>query len=239
VASLTSAGFDIGYCALLTSGEVDCWGEGDSGQLGNGIFYTTGHEGSAVPVAVKAVDGTGTLRFVSGLISGYYNSCARLTSGRVDCWGLGSAGQLGNGSLDSSALPVAVAGVGGVGKLDRVAGLIDGTALSSCALLTSGEVDCWGSGSAGQLGNGKFYSTGGTNHGSDTPVVVDGIGGTGALGEVAGLSGGNDNYNSTYCASLTSGEVDCWGYGNNGQLGNGKFYTTGHEGSATPVKVIT
>ncbi len=41
---------------------------------------------------------------------------------------------------------------------------------NSCAILTSGRVDCWGSGYDGQLGNGTFYTTG--NHGSALPVVV-------------------------------------------------------------------
>ena len=127
----------------------------------------------------------------------------------------------------------------GVGKLVGVASLIDGTALSSRARLTSGDVDCWGLGLAGQLGNGKFYSTTGSNQGSDTPVVVKGVGGIGTLGGVAGLTGGNDNYRTSYCALLTSGRVNCRGYGYYGQLGNGKFYTTGHQGSATPVEVIT
>jgi hypothetical protein len=41
------SGFYQGYCALLTSGGVDCWGEGELGQLGNGGFSD-----SATPVEV-------------------------------------------------------------------------------------------------------------------------------------------------------------------------------------------
>ena len=44
-------------------------------------------------------------------------------------------------------------------------------------------------------------------------------------------------YGESDCAVLTSGRVDCWGYGYYGDLGNGTFYTTGNEGSATPVAV--
>ena len=238
VASLVGDGGDD-YCALLTSGKVDCWGYGLYGQLGNGKFYTsgdpynTGHEGSAVPTAVKAVGGTGILSGVASLtsdgISGY---CALLTSGKVDCWGYGNYGELGNGTFyttgnEGSDIPVAVKGVGGTGALSGVASLtgygINGVG-GYCALLTSRKVDCWGSGGTGQLGNGKFYTTG--NRGSAVPAAVKAVGGTGTLSGVASLTS-NADLGAGYCALLTSGKVDCWGYGNYGELGNGTFYTTG------------
>ena len=59
--------------ALSTSGGVDCWGGGTSGQLGNGIIYKvkkTGHRGSAVPVQVEGVGGTGTLSGVASVVGG-------------------------------------------------------------------------------------------------------------------------------------------------------------------------
>ena len=49
------------YCALLTSGRVDCWGYGNDGELGNGHFYPSGNYGSAKPVAVVSTSGSGTL----------------------------------------------------------------------------------------------------------------------------------------------------------------------------------
>ena len=61
VASVTSDGMNASYCAVLTSGGVDCWGDGRSGELGDGSFYTTGTLGSATPVAVMGVGGAGTL----------------------------------------------------------------------------------------------------------------------------------------------------------------------------------
>ena len=104
---------------------------------------------------------------------------------------------------------------------------------SYCALLTSGGVDCWGFGPNGELGNGKFYKSG--NYGSAKPVAVVSTSGSGTLSGVASLTGNGGGY----CALLTSGGVDCWGYGGSGELGNGKFYTSGNQGSAKPVAVVS
>lgn len=59
---------------------------------------------------------------------------------------------------DGSATPVAVEGVGGTGTLAEVTGLVDNIDGGYCALLTSGEVDCWALGESGELGNGTFYA---------------------------------------------------------------------------------
>ncbi len=215
VASLTDVGF--GSCARLTSGGVDCWGDS-----------------SAVPVALKGAGGSGTLSGVASLSGFAGGSCARLTSGKVDCWGQGSSGQLGDGKVDSSAVPEAVKGVGGSGTLTGVATLTSAQS-GSCARLTSGKVDCWGESNWGTLGNGTFsYST--------VPVAVQGTGGSGTLTGVVSLtSNGAGDFMS---ALLSSGGVDCWGKGYDGQLGNGTFYTSGTpgtntDGSAVPVGVVT
>jgi hypothetical protein len=46
-----------GTCALLTGGNVDCWGRNTDGELGRGIFSRSGHSGSAVAAAVVAPSG--------------------------------------------------------------------------------------------------------------------------------------------------------------------------------------
>ncbi len=71
---------------------------------------------------------------------------------------------------DGSATPVAVEGVGGTGTLAEVTGLVDNIDGGYCALLTSGEVDCWALGESGELGNGTFYAS--SPYGSATPVEV-------------------------------------------------------------------
>lgn len=82
VSSVSYDGFD-GYCAVMTSGGVECWGYGGDGELGNG---STGD--SDVPVAVCAVGQsscTATSNELTGVSSladnGYESYSALLTSG--------------------------------------------------------------------------------------------------------------------------------------------------------------
>ena len=232
VASLVGGDNDPGvstkssFCALLTSGGVDCWGYGPDGELGNGASSN-----SAVPVQVDGVGGAGTLSGVTSLTSSPGSYCAELTSGGVDCWGYGPDGELGNGATSNSATPVQVTGLGGSGLLSGVAsvtgsGVVEGYPSSTeqpgyCALLSSGGADCWGSGADGQLGNGVSSS-------SATPVQVQAVGGGGTLSGLSSITG--DGFG--YCGLLTSHAVDCWGYGHDGELGNGISAS-----SSTPVQV--
>jgi alpha-tubulin suppressor-like RCC1 family protein len=220
VASLSSSSLDSGFCAVLTSGGVDCWGNDGDGELGNGATATD----SAVPVAVVGLGGTGALSGVASLSSVDGNYCALLTSGGVDCWGYDGS-ELGNGTTTiKSDVPTAVVGLGGTGTLTGVASMSSDDG-NYCAVLTSGGVDCWGPNSGGELGNGS-------TNGSDVPVAVVGLGGTGTLSGVASLS--SSSLDSGFCAVLTSGGVDCWGYDNDGQLGNG----TSPAQSEVPVAVL-
>ena len=201
----------------------------------------------AATSASISVSSTPTNLTTKSIVSNGSSHCALLTSGRVDCWGYGNNGELGNGKFYTpgnygSAKPVAVVSTSGSGTLSGVASLTGtsyGYGAGYCALLTSGRVDCWGPGNDGQLGNGKFYTSG--NQGSAKPVAVVSTSGSGTLSGVASLTGNGNGYgNEGYCALLTSGRVDCWGYGRYGELGNGKFYTTsGNQGSAKPVAVVS
>ena len=198
VTSLASDGGSV--CAVLSSGGVDCWGEGVYGELGNGVFYSTGNQGSAVPVQVEGVGGDGILTGVASLTAQFGGDCALMISGAVDCWGFDDAGNLGDGVFEGSATPVQVEGVGGSGILAGVTSL-ENSGEGYCALLTSDGVDCWGDGEYGELGNGQIYSP--DAPGSATPVQVEGLGGTGTLTGVTSVVG--QDY--AVCAVLTDGDV--------------------------------
>lgn len=99
----------------------------------------------------------------------------------------------------------------------------------TCALLKDGTVYCWGNNCDGQLGDGTQASACGMIGGGNvpwtaTPVQVKN------LSAVTALTSGY-----RHSCAISGGRVYCWGYGNDGQLGNG---TSGSEYiSSTPVAV--
>ena len=189
-------------CALLNSGSINCWGYNGDGALGNGGVNTVG---------AALVSGITTAVSLSGGV-GNGTFCAVLSSGGIDCWGSGGSGQLGDGTTGSVAYaPVPVTGI-------TDAASVTANYLSFCAVLISGGVDCWGDNTFGELGNGSTT-------GSDVPVSTGITTGTAVVGTA-------DSNNGTTYALLTSGEVDCWGSGGVGQLGNGASTD-----SDTPVSV--
>lgn len=73
-----------------------------------------------------------------------------MTAGRTLCFGDSYFGQLGNYKRNNTDQYVEVFGLG-----TSVAGVSSSWGAShSCAVLTSGEVRCWGNGTYGQMGNG-------------------------------------------------------------------------------------
>ena len=236
VGSLTSDGGGVGYCALLLSSQVDCWGDNEAGEVGSGSTA----EASVVPSQVAGVGGTGVLTGVTSLAAGDSGSnyCALLTSGQVDCWGNDPEGALGNGTIGNgsvlffSAVPTQVLGPGGTGVLSGVASITsDGIAEGFCAVLDTGQVDCWGDNRFGALGDGTTIPN--PPYGSTFPNQVVGIGGTGLLTGVASLTNDGDNEGDSYCALAITGQVNCWGYNYQGELGNG---STGQ--ADAPIQVV-
>lgn len=202
---LTAGGYHT--CAMSTGWfPAECWGYNGYGQLGNDSAAN-----SNTPVFVWNLP--------SGLTSisaGGYHTCAVTPSGAAQCWGYNGYGELGNGSLADSPVPTAVTGLSG-GTASVSVG-----AFHTCALTTSGNVQCWGNNGEGQLGNG------GTNN-SSTPVTV--MGGAVAVGV--------GDWHS--CAVTAPGGVLCWGYNEYGELGDGRVYSNPNNTpsySASPVIAV-
>jgi alpha-tubulin suppressor-like RCC1 family protein len=222
VGSLATNDTGVGYCALLVSSEVDCWGDNEGGELGSGSTASD----SPVPTQVAAVGGTGVLTGVASLTAGILggNYCALLTSGQVDCWGVESEGSLGNGIvgdptvLTYSAEPTQVLGLGGTGVLSGVASIASNSMSGGfCAVLDTGQVDCWGDDRVGELGDGTIMTS--LPYGSPVPVQVVGLGGTGLLAGVASITS-NQSGGQGYCALAITGQVNCWGANYESELAN-------------------
>jgi alpha-tubulin suppressor-like RCC1 family protein len=100
-------------------------------------------------------------------------------------------------------------------------------AYHTCALLAGGSMRCWGFNADGQLGNGQ------TDERNVSIVVVGSApsiypvrGLPGSVTAIAGAVGagvmGLASFGGYHtCALIAGGAVSCWGYGGNGQLGNG------------------
>jgi len=188
------------FTCALTNGAVKCWGNNGNGQLGN--------TASATPVSAP-VQVQGLTSGVQSISAGSKHACA-VVNGAAQCWGLNSDGQLGNGTINSSAVPVAVTGLS-----TGVQALALGVSFS-CAIVNGGA-QCWGINSSGQLGN-TFTAS------SSTPGAVSGL--TAGVQFIA--TGSNHG-----CAVI-NGAAQCWGSNSNGQLGTGSVTATT---SLTPVAV--
>ena len=135
------------------------------------------------------------------------NQCQLEATGAIRCTGWNTYGQLGNGMFRAMG--------GGSGRVTSlVASEIAVGATHVCALSEAGEVSCWGSSWAGELG-------------ATAPSLCD-LGGNMSVAcratpaPVGGLAPASHVWagiNFT-CAELKTGELKCWGANDKGQLGN-------------------
>ncbi|MGM0557116.1 MAG: protein kinase domain-containing protein [Myxococcota bacterium] len=205
-------------CVLLDDGALRCWGWNSVGQLGLGHTNDVGDD--EIPTAVDPIDVGAPVEQVS---VGRRHVCALVEDGNVRCWGWNNKGQLGYGYTDNIGDDETPASAGDV-ELSAPAVQVAAGGLHSCALLLSGEVQCWGDNKFGQLGYGHKRNVGD----SAAPKSV----GTVYLDEAA-LAVSAGSYHT--CAILQSGKVRCWGFNTDGQLGLGH---TNHVGDdETPMSV--
>jgi alpha-tubulin suppressor-like RCC1 family protein len=194
-------------CAVTTTGQLMCWGQNGSGQLGNTA-------GSTV-YTPTAVDASNTWTKVSvgsgGTTCGLKN---KGTGDDLECLGANYSGQLGTGVSDNTAhnTPAAIK-IGGVAVQDFTSVSVGQATV--CAIRSDTSLWCWGSNGNGQMATG---TTDGTIY-APTQIMTS-AGGTGFTAVSVGA-------NNTF--AIQSNVLYAWGTnGTYGTLGTGdtnSYYT--------------
>jgi alpha-tubulin suppressor-like RCC1 family protein len=174
---------------------VRCWGRGDFYELGDGDPRPMAK--NPTPVTVMGVSSA------TDLSGGPYHTCA-VSGGRVYCWGWNSSGELGDGSTMYRTSAFAVPGLTGAVAVSAGGNEFSPITAHTCALVTGGDVYCWGAGAQGQLGNGASNQSG-------APVRV-------TMGGFVQISAGGFHT----CGRRGDGSIWCWGDGARGRLGDGR-----------------
>jgi alpha-tubulin suppressor-like RCC1 family protein len=197
IAAHVSAG-DTGACAVLKDGTVDCWGAIQTAPTE--IDWQQPTPVTGLPPVNRALD--------HQLAHGANHACVISSyDGTVWCWGDNTHGQLGDGTTTGRTTPAQVPSPS-IAQAMQIAAAGDTT----CALLSTGQVWCWGDNTHGQIGSdapgGYDVSPTQTDPyawGPKTPTWVVG-GGAG-----------------TFCGGTSSlqDSTFCWGVNGNGQVGNG------------------
>ncbi len=237
-------------CAVMMDGSAKCWGNGASGELGDGKADSK----SDKPVVVQG------LASATSIGIGSYFLCALIGDGTVKCWGTNTFNQASVEKMDKVLTPTTVPDVTGA---TQIAVSSEGT----CALGKDGSVKCWGlscgapgpnlcvkpytvAGFAGAtriaagdetmcaivkgavqcFGSENEYGQLGTGN-TDDPT-------TGQLYTVSNLSGVADLAGGTdhWCALMNDATVQCWGSNEYGQLGDGQA-PDAQKSRATPAPV--
>ena len=187
--------------AVTTTGRVYAWGNGSSGQIGDG---SNTNRSSPTLITFSGLLSGETIQQVSG---GAYHSISVTTSGRVYAWGNGSQGRLGDGSNTNRSSPTLIS-LTGLQAGETVQKVLAGS-YHSLALTTNSRVYTWGSAGYGQLGNGTFV-----NRNSPRVIAFTGLQGAETIQDI---TKGNDHF----LVVTSTGRLFAWGRNGDGQLGNG------------------
>ena len=216
-------------CAVTIGGDVWCWGRNNYGQIGNGLINTTLYTQPVRVTGLGQASGIPVSQIAASIWSSHTCAIGLSSAGpKVYCWGRNDQGQVGNGTYSHQPSPAAVyddSGLAGrtVTDIFTSSSQTQGLNGSSCAV-ASGRFYCWGNNSYGILGNG-------TTNTSNIPVAVIT---SGALSGKTALevNMGINHACGTARDSSFNIAVYCWGYNNEGQLGNNTY-----SNSTVPVAV--
>lgn len=239
-------------CAIKTDGTLWCWGANNEGEVGNN------DSGNAVETPLQI----GTATNWIALAAEEYHTCAVAENGDGYCWGYNDDGRLGTGGFVTSLVPTKINGSnwsqfaagnqhscglkedgslfcwgnnrnGQTGNGEAVFETtpvqettestdwmsVTASSKHTCAKKLDGSIWCWGNGQHGQLGVGYL-----PGYESLDPTEI-----TAPAGGWLDIS----SYNLHTCGIKNDGSAYCWGYGPQGQIGNG--VTSNHKESPTTV----
>ncbi len=229
--------YAFGYrsCAILDNNALKCWGRNITGQLGQGDVVNRGDNAGEMGDSLIPVD-LGTGRYAVKIAGTESTTCALLDNGSLKCWGLGQTatysgvsytyyGELGletnnktwgdGASEMGDTLPTVNLNIGA----NSISDIVGGRAFY-CALISNGDVKCWGRNNNGQLGKDSTTNIGDT---------------VGSMSSLSAITLGTTavaikNMRESACAVLTGGTTKCWGRASKGELLQGnttKYGSTG------------
>jgi alpha-tubulin suppressor-like RCC1 family protein len=150
---------DYHSCALSAAGGVICWGNNDSGQLGNADLNAQHKYAAFAPVQVDGFADPQT-----EITAGAEHTCSISLTGAARCWGSNAQGELGGlGQQFVAFVPPTL-----VSRLSSQVSYLAAGSQGTCALVTTGAVLCWGA-----MG---FTVEGFTYPKIVLPIVVQGLG---------------------------------------------------------------
>ena len=204
------------------NGNTYCWGQGDSGRLGNGA---EGNQPTPVKVLQTGTTGNAVTGYTA-VAAGERHTCAitPAPARNVQCWGANVSGQLGDGTRLERLNPVFVLLSGtsqtSSPKLSDARAITAGDKFTCAIIGTAGNVMCWGDNAYAQLGDGtttrsshpRFVLTSGSTQGTSPKFA-----GAEKINAAVGTNGGGAHTCAIAGAMLA---VWCWGANELGQLGD-------------------
>lgn len=169
---------DSFVCTILNNDRVRCWGYNLDGQLGIGNAVNQADSPLRPLSAIPDTDlGAGLVPTTIQTASTTNHTCALFSGGRLKCWGFNAYGQLGLGDTANRGDQPGEMGDNlpfiNVGTNLTVNQVIT-TNASTCTLLNTHQVKCWGQNQYGQLGQGNTVNLGDQpgEMGDNLPFVI-------------------------------------------------------------------